>query len=85
MTRTVYDETEVRLAVLRACDEVGGQAEFARRHNMDPHDLSRMIRGEKTIGIKVPAIIGFEKVIGYVRKAGITSDTKPQTQTIVFP
>jgi hypothetical protein len=85
MSQQSYDEFEVRLALIHACDKVGSQTAFGRIHGIDPSYISAVATGRVKLGRSIPKILGFERTVRYVRKPAITSKTQPQNQTAVVP
>jgi hypothetical protein len=86
MSQPTYDEFEVRLALIHACDELGSQAAFARKHNVDQAWLGCVIRGQRPLGRRIPKLLGFERVaVRYIRKPANTSGESPRVGEGLVP
>lgn len=84
-TATTFDEFEVRLALIHACDEYGSQRAFARAHDFHECDIGKMIRGQARLSRKVLAVLGYEKVTRYIRRPAITGGESPSNAVGLVP
>lgn len=61
----IVDEIAVRLELVNACALLGGQSEFAKLHNLPPQNISNIIHGLRSPGLKIARLLGFERIIRY--------------------
>lgn len=66
MTATLVDEMAVRLALIRACEQAGGQTFFARQNGITVPHVSAVMQGCRSPSEKLAAVLGFAKVTRYV-------------------
>lgn len=67
MTLRLYDESEVRRALIRACVEAGGDLAFARRHGISARVVTLVRNGEGVMTARLCRALGFMRVSRFVR------------------
>jgi hypothetical protein len=70
MTLPLYDETDVRRALIKACDEAGGTTAFADKHGLDPIAIA-ISRDGGGFSNRLLEILDFDRVSRFVRRAGV--------------
>jgi hypothetical protein len=80
-----FDETHVRLMLIRYCDRMGSQHAFAQYYGLSDPFVGSVILGKRSPGTKILAALGFAKVTRYIRKPAITSGESPRVREAVVP
>jgi hypothetical protein len=70
MTLPLYDETDVRKALIKACESAGGTEAFAQLHQLDPIAISISCNGGG-FSNRLLEILDFDRVSRFVRRAGV--------------
>jgi hypothetical protein len=66
----IYNEFQVRKALKRECNRMGGQLQFAERHDFSEQYICDVIRGFRSPAPRICRALGFHRITRYVRVRG---------------
>lgn len=53
-------ESDMRNILRHRCEAAGGMTKWAREHNLNPGYVSSVLAGQRTVGPKIAAAIGYK-------------------------
>lgn len=70
MSLRTYNEFQVRRALKRECIRLGGQLQFADRHNFSEQYVCDVIAGNRSPAPRICRALGFVRITRYLRVRG---------------
>ena len=66
---TLLDEAALRELLREACAKVGSQQAWAKRHDLSGSYVTDVLRGRRGPGQGLLDAMGYERIVGYRKKA----------------